>query len=82
MDAAGNLYGTTFAGGLRIRQRFQADTSNSGWTYTDLYDFTGGNDGANPESAVVFDANGNLYGTAGYGGTYGNGVVFEITQPF
>ena len=30
-------------------------------------------------SNLVFDANGNLYGTTLFGGTYGSGVVFEIT---
>jgi uncharacterized repeat protein (TIGR03803 family) len=32
-----------------------------------------------PVSSLVFDAAGNLYGTATAGGTYGDGVVFEIT---
>jgi hypothetical protein len=30
---------------------------------------------------VAFDANGNIFGTASEGGTYGFGVVFEITAP-
>ncbi len=80
MDAAGNLYGTTFTvGAYGYGSVFKLTPSGGGWTYTDLYDFTGGNDGANPESTPVFDVSGNLYGTTRSGGTYGNGVVFEIT---
>ena len=80
MDAAGNLYGTTASGGAYGGGNvFKLTHGIGGWTYTSLYDFTGGSDGANPISTLVFDANGNLYGTAAYGGAYGNGVVFEIT---
>jgi uncharacterized repeat protein (TIGR03803 family) len=80
MDRAGSLYGTTFTVGADgYGSVFKLTFSGGGWTYTDLYDFTGGNDGGNPESKPVFDANGNLYGTARLGGTYGNGVVWELT---
>jgi uncharacterized repeat protein (TIGR03803 family) len=44
-----------------------------------LHDFTGGSDGGCPYSNVIFDSNGNLYGTAACGGAYNNGVVWEIT---
>ncbi len=37
------------------------------------------NDGLVPETGVVFDTAGNLYGTAPFGGTYGYGIVFKIT---
>ena len=33
-------------------------------TYTDLHDFTGADDGAYPQCNLIFDASGNLYGTA------------------
>jgi uncharacterized repeat protein (TIGR03803 family) len=87
MDAAGNLYGTTAAdGAYGAGSVFKLTPSNGGWTETDLYDFTGGSDGANPWSNVTFDANGNLYGTTlGGGYTGGNcfpggcGVVWEFT---
>jgi|HubBroStandDraft_5_1064220.scaffolds.fasta_scaffold817065_2 uncharacterized repeat protein (TIGR03803 family) len=36
-------------------------------------------DGAQPVSNVVFDVEGNLYGTTSSGGAYGYGVVWEIT---
>jgi hypothetical protein len=51
--------------------------------YTVLYTFTGGADGAYPESSLVRDSAGNLYGTANGGGTVGCnvgcGVVFEVS---
>ena len=49
------------------------------WTYTDLYDFTGGSDGGYPVGDVTLDANGNLFGTASAGGSNDYGVVWEIT---
>jgi len=80
MDAAGNLYGTTNCDGANGDGNiFKLTPGGGGWTYTDLYDFTGGSDGVYPHGNVVFDANGNLYGTAPYGGAYGKGVVWEIT---
>jgi hypothetical protein len=81
MDSAGNLYGTTAGYSVEgiYGSVFKLTPSGGGWTYTDLHDFTGGNDGANPYSSVVLDSNGNLYGTASTGGTFGDGVVWEIT---
>jgi uncharacterized repeat protein (TIGR03803 family) len=84
MDAAGNLYGTTVADGTHGYGSVFKLTRTSGWTYTSLHDFTGGSDGGNPISNIVFDANGNLYGTTSKGGTSSNcyggcGVVWEIT---
>ena len=80
MDAAGNLYGTTYNYGLNnFGNVFKLTRSGSSWTYTSLHDFTGGNDGGNPWGQVILDSAGNIYGTTVYGGTTGNGVVFEIT---
>ena len=80
MDANGNLYGTTSAGGPGgIGNIFELTTSSGGWTGAVLHNFTNGSDGANPFSGLIFDAKGNLYGTTDSGGTDGFGVVFEIT---
>jgi uncharacterized repeat protein (TIGR03803 family) len=80
MDAAGNLYGTTRCDGVNhAGSVFKLTKSGNTWTYTSLHDFTGGADGGNPYSSLVFDANGNIYGTASRGGVSNQGVVFEIT---
>jgi uncharacterized repeat protein (TIGR03803 family) len=50
----------------------------SGQTYTEVYAFTGGSDGSDPETGVVADAAGNLYGTTSYGGPAGYGTVYEL----
>jgi uncharacterized repeat protein (TIGR03803 family) len=47
-------------------------------TFTLLHSFTGSPDGANPYATVIMDASGNLYGTTGNGGHYGNGTVFKV----
>jgi uncharacterized repeat protein (TIGR03803 family) len=84
MDTSGNLYGTTYCDGANgAGSVFKLTPSGGTWTYTSLHDFTYGSDGGFPISNVVFDANGNLYGTASGGGTgcnnFGCGVVWEIT---
>ena len=47
-----------------------------------LHSFTGGNDGARPEFALLADSSGNLYGTTSQGGgtgcTVGCGVIYKI----
>jgi uncharacterized repeat protein (TIGR03803 family) len=50
-----------------------------GWKQNVLYNFTGGSDGGSPSGGLVFDANGNLYGTAESGGPQTRGLVFELT---
>ena len=81
MDSAGNLYGTAILNGAFHKGNVFKLTNNGGsWTYTSLYDFTGGSDGFLPFSNVVIDAQGNLYGTAAQGGAHGEGVVWKIVQ--
>ncbi len=81
MDAAGNLYGTTLtAGSFGNGNIFKLSHDNGQWIYTDLHDFTGGDDGGSPHGNVLLDSDGNLYGTASQGGRFGlSGVVWEIT---
>jgi uncharacterized repeat protein (TIGR03803 family) len=47
-------------------------------TYTVLYSFAGGADGANPYAGLFRDASGNLYGTTYGGGASGLGTVFKV----
>ena len=58
---------------------FKLTNSGGSWTLTDLHDFTNGSDGGIPSGGVAIDASGNLYGTTQGGGTYGDGVVWEIS---
>ena len=93
-DTAGNLYGTTLIGGIGpcqgevngcgVLYKLTANADGS-WTYSQLYNFTGGKDGALPFAHLTFDALGNLYGTTVGGGRqdcpddYGCGVAFQLT---
>jgi len=88
LDGAGNLYGTTLLdGAYGAGSVFKLTPSNGGWTYRSLHDFCASgypcSDGSRPSSNLIFDANGNLYGTTISGGLLncgeGCGVVFEIT---
>jgi uncharacterized repeat protein (TIGR03803 family) len=83
LDAHGNLYGTTSGGGGYYNGTvFELSPNGSGgWTETVLYSFNPGNgtDGASPYAGLIFDAQGNLYGTTVAGGTYGAGTVFELS---
>jgi uncharacterized repeat protein (TIGR03803 family) len=50
------------------------------WTETILHDFrTTVSDGNFPETSLVMDSHGNLYGTTTTGGTGNEGTVFEVT---
>lgn len=87
LDSVGNLYGTASSGGAYgVGVVFELTPTLTGdWTESVLHTFTGGADGANPFASLIFDAAGNLYGTAWHGGNlacnapYGCGVVFEMT---
>ena len=86
LDGAGNLYGTTINDGAHgWGSVFRLSPSGGGWSYTDLYDFTGGSDGGLPYSSVSMDSAGNLFGVTEIGGSSQNcgtdacGVVWEIT---
>jgi uncharacterized repeat protein (TIGR03803 family) len=80
----GNLYGTTWGGGLGSGTVFElSPNGDGGWSETVLYNFCSAAncaDGANPTySYVMFDSSGNLYGTAFAGGANGSGAVFELS---
>lgn len=82
-DALGNSYGTTYSGGAYdFGTVFELSLASAGrgWKETLLYSFTGLGDGSSPSAGLIFDAAGSLYGTTLFGGTYGCGVVFELTS--
>jgi uncharacterized repeat protein (TIGR03803 family) len=88
-DEAGNLYGTTQAGGIENCSGLHPNcgivfelspNGQGGWSETILHEFTNSNgDGGAPAASLVFDSAGNLYGTTTLGGVYGSGIVFKLT---
>jgi uncharacterized repeat protein (TIGR03803 family) len=73
----GNLYGTAKNGGLYgFGSVYQITTGGS---FTTLYSFTDGADGANPYAALVNGTDGNFYGTAEAGGAANAGTVYQLT---
>jgi hypothetical protein len=83
-DKKGGLYGTTVSGGegsSASGTAFQLKPprrKGGAWAETILYTFTGGNDGGNPMAGLIFDEQGNLYGTDLGGASYG-GNVYELS---
>ncbi len=85
---AGNLYGTTSAGGPHGGGTVFELTPNAAkttWTETVLYSFCAQSesphpctDGAGSEAGLIMDAAGQLYGTTTAGGAHGYGTVFEL----
>ncbi len=82
MDAAGNLYGTTYYG-IGSGDVYELSPTGTG-TYTEkvLHSFSGGNggtDGSLP-TGVIVDAAGNLFGTTTYGGANNQtGTAWELS---
>ncbi len=90
-DSSGNFYGTTYAGGAHHNAGTIFELTPSG-TETVLHSFANNPgtrrkppDGFAPFASLVFDAQGNLYGTTASGGNYacnapyGCGAVFKLT---
>jgi uncharacterized repeat protein (TIGR03803 family) len=77
----GNFYGVTINGGTHNAGVIYRLKTNG--TYTVLYNFTGGADGANPSAGMTQGPDGNLYGTTANGGSSvactGCGVIYKIT---
>ncbi len=78
LDRAGNLYGTASTGGTGNGSVYELKRRGGSWILNPLYEFTGGADGQNPVSRVIFGRNGTLYGTT-YGCNFYNcGTVFNL----
>ena len=77
LDAQGNIYGTTMAGGSsNLGTVFRIDALTG--SLSTLTSFNGTN-GSSPLAGVTIDAQGNIYGTTySGGGMYGRGTVYEI----
>ena len=67
----GSFYGTTQWGGTNGGNGTLFKMSTNG-VFTSLYSFTGGNDGGNPQAALVQGSDGNFYGAT-------SSMVFRMT---
>ncbi len=84
LDTEGNVYGVGNSGGNHNSGAvYELSSTPSGWTEQLLYSFngtSGSSDGVNPEGGVIFDAKGNLWGTAFHGGTHPpQGAIYELS---
>jgi uncharacterized repeat protein (TIGR03803 family) len=88
-DGKRALYGTTYIGGafgpgVVFKLAPSAVAGQTPWIETTLWNFNG-SDGALPQSTLIADHNGTLYGTTQFGGNpscaggFGCGVVFKLT---
>jgi uncharacterized repeat protein (TIGR03803 family) len=78
----GNLYGTTGYGGANGSIGGTVFKITPSGVLTTLYSFcsqSGCIDGELPFAGLVQGADGNLYGTTAYGGSYNGGTIFKIT---
>lgn len=81
MDAAGNLYGTTYNGGVNEEGTvYRLAPLGGGWQETTLYSFARSEAGGyGPTTELAFDHAGNLYGTLEDGGVNFAGEIYELT---
>ena len=83
-DGKGNLYGSASKGGNSACNNqgcgtiFELTPNGNRWTEKILHRFTGGTDGASPNSTPIL-RNSRLFGVTSEGGANGKGVVFELT---
>ena len=78
IDAAGNLYGTTYNGGAHSEGVVFELLRGTGWTEKILHNFAAvPGDAKNPDGSLVM-LSGNLYGTTISGGANDAGAVFQL----
>jgi uncharacterized repeat protein (TIGR03803 family) len=73
----GFFYGTTYSGSTNNDGVIFKISTNG--ALISLHSFTGGNDGANCQAALIQGSDGYLYGTTYAGSTNNNGTVFKIS---
>lgn len=85
VDAAGNVYGTTYTDGPYTENCvgsgtvFKLSPTSAGWEETVLHSFPDGtHDGIMP-NGIVLDQEGNIYGTTNGGGEYFSGTIYKLT---
>lgn len=80
-DRSGNLYGTTQSGGKGFGVAFMLTPAGTSASETVLYEFQNNLDGSQPQSGLILDTSGNLYGTTSRGGEVQGGTAFKLTPP-
>ena len=82
---AGELFGTTYAGGPAnagaIFELSPPTAGTPGWIMHTLYSFGLPESGAHPMGPLTIGPHGVLYGTTSEGGSLGGGTVFALTPP-
>lgn len=83
-DKAGNLYGTTYAGGTGGGVLYKLSPNGNGtWTESVIHAFGSyAGDALDPSTGILIDAAGNLYGASFEGGVNGHGAVYEFSPGF
>jgi len=84
LDSSGNLYGTTPNGGsYGYGVVFELSPTFAGWVNAVLYSFCESTcpQGSSPQSALIFDSDGNLYGTTAAGEPTAPGPYSNCHQP-
>lgn len=83
VDPAGNLFGTTVGGGDGHGVVFELQQTAPGkFKFAKIYTFcrkSECSDGSNPFGGLILDVQGNIYGTAGEGGSARRGVAFKLS---
>ncbi len=79
-DSAGNLFGTATASQGSVFVLQPPAVGSTRWIETNLYIFVGPADGDDPNSGVVLDSSGNIYGATASGGVLEKGTVFELSR--
>jgi uncharacterized repeat protein (TIGR03803 family) len=89
-DGKGNLFGTTFEGGIGQPACYNAfgcgvifemtPNHDGTWTYHVLHRFASSStDGQRPFAGLVVDTAGNFYGSTALGGVHNQGTVFKFS---
>jgi hypothetical protein len=81
-DSAGNIYGTTeWGGAYQWGAAYELTPSHGGWTESVIYSFdaSGAQGWGTPQSGLILDQAGNLYGTTIWENNYAIGVTYQLT---
>lgn len=80
-DGSGNFYGTVATDGPdNWGLVFElSPNASGGWTYNIIYNFSGTLNECASKAGLIFDSQGNLYGTCSAGGQNNFGAAFELS---